>query len=189
MFGRTLAGLSAAIAIGVSVSMPGASALGAGIGGIGAGGFSGGGIGAAAAHSIPGIPGGLPVNTMILETPRRSPERFRDLKLAGQIPAYPDTLPKGARIVRLRVNGMLIPMALDTEQGSADLQFDPTNDYARELYRSIFSKRIEVVGDANMRDRIVQTASNPTAHALEVEGYVFDRMSPYLVLRSVSDAK
>jgi len=74
-------------------------------------------------------------------------------------------------------------MRLDTELQSAELQFDPNDNYARDLYQSILTKRVEVVGRQDLRDEIVRAADE--SKPLDVEGYVFDRTSPYLVVKSV----
>jgi hypothetical protein len=123
----------------------------------------------------------------ILISPRLSEQRYRDLKVVGRVPVDPNKLPAGARIVRLRVNEQEIAMRLDTETSGGELEFLPDEEMARDLYRSILTKRIEVVGDAGLRDRIVAAAG--TTQAIEVEGYVFDRMSPYLVVKRVEIAK
>jgi hypothetical protein len=114
-----------------------------------------------------------------------SAQRFRNLKVAGRIPVDEAKLPKDAKVVRLRVNGNTIAMRLDTEVASADLKFGPGQEYAKELYRSVLTKRIEVIGDAALRDQIVQAAAQ--SKIVEIEGYVFDRTSPYLVVRTVSE--
>ena len=152
--------------------------------------------GAGAAHAFPvNISGasGLQVNTgsnlsslMVPSTPReRAPQRFRDLTVVGAVGLKESDLPAGAKIVRLRVDGRDVFMRLDTELNGADLQFDPNAGYARDLYRSILTKRIEVVGQQGLRDQIMASADK--AQPIKVEGYVFDRTSPFLVVKSVSN--
>jgi len=118
-------------------------------------------------------------------TPSQSPQRFRDLTVVGDVGLKESDLPAGSKIIRLRVDGHDVYMRLDTEISSAELQFDPNAGYARDLYRAILTKRIEVVGKQELRDQI--TASADKAHPLKVEGYVFDRVSPFLVVKSVSN--
>jgi hypothetical protein len=111
-------------------------------------------------------------------------QRYRRLKIAGRFPVDEQHLPKSAKIVRLSVNGRVIPMRLDTELVSADLEFPRARSYGRDLYRAILTKRIEVVGNSAMRQQIVAAAAKSTP--LQIKGYVFDRTSPYLVVQSVT---
>lgn len=74
-------------------------------------------------------------------------------------------------------------MRLDTETQGADLEFNPDDAYARDLYRSITTKRVEVVGQQDLRNEIAQAAEQ--SKPLQIEGYVFDRTSPYFVVKSV----
>ncbi|HVA77229.1 MAG TPA: hypothetical protein VNF27_05005 [Candidatus Binataceae bacterium] len=126
----------------------------------------------------------MPLPGMLNPTPNQSSQRFRDLNVVGDVGLKESDLPAGSRIVRLRVDGRDVYMRLDTELSSAVLQFDPNAGYAQELYRAILTKRIEVVGKQELRDQIMAAADK--AHPLKVEGYVFDRTSPFLVVKSVS---
>ena len=167
-------------------SVAGAAGFGGGGAAPGATGF-GGISGAPSLTSAPGLTIG---STMLILSPGAAPQRFRELNMAGRVPADPTKLPKGARVVTLRVNGREIPMALDAESFRGELHFDPTSDYGRELYHSMLTKPIEVVGDENLRSQIARVAASPTgSKPIEINGYVFDRLSPYLVLRSVSAAQ
>jgi hypothetical protein len=121
---------------------------------------------------------------MVNPTPTQSSQRFRQLNVTGDVGLKEANLPAGARIVRLRVDGRDIYMRLDTELSSAVLQFDPNAGYAQELYRAILTKRIEVVGKQELRDQIMAAADK--AQPLKIEGYVFDRTSPFLVVKSVT---
>jgi hypothetical protein len=114
----------------------------------------------------------------------RTPQRFRDLKLAGHVGVDVSKLPPDAKVVRLDLNGHEIPMRLDTELASAEVQFQPQPSYGRDLYRAILTKRVQVVGDASLRDAL-QSAADQKSQA-EVEGYVFNLSSPYLVLKAVN---
>jgi hypothetical protein len=150
------------------------------------------GVGGGGIHA--GAPSGLQVNPgpnlnlggMINIPQRRPPQRFRDLKLAGRVGIDTSKLPATARIVRLRLDGRDIPMRLDTELSSAEIQFDPDYNYARELYRAILTKRVEVVGAAELRDELAAAANSGAQ--VEVEGYAFNLTSPYLVLKVVNKA-
>ncbi len=167
-----------------------AAGAGGGVGGGGVGGVGGfGGFGGAHPGGM-GIPAGTPgtggisapmINSYLYD------RHFRELKLAGQVPAEPDKLPSGARIVQLRINGKLVPMALDTELGSGELEFPPDERYAEDLYKAVLTKSIAVVGDSAMRDRIIQAAG--TSQPIEVEGKVFNATTPYFVVTGVEAAK
>lgn len=151
---------------------------GGGIGGAGFSGIPGGSIGSLGGAGAPGMggPGGLgPTFTM--------PQRFRDVNVVGRVGIDPSKQPPNARIVELRLDGQEIPMRLDTETQGADLEFNPDDAYARDLYRSITTKRVEVVGQQDLRNEIAQAAEQ--SKPLQIEGYVFDRTSPYFVVKSV----
>ena len=160
---------------------------GAGVGGIGGIGGMGGFGGGHAGIGFGGAPGGGAVAPPVIINSYLYDRHFRELKLAGQVPAVPDRLPSGARIVQLRMEGKIIPMALDTELGSAELQFDPDERYAEDLYKAVLTKSVAVVGDAALRDRIVQAAGS--SQPIQVEGKVFNATTPYFVVTSVEDAK
>ncbi len=114
----------------------------------------------------------------------RAPQRFRDLTVVGDVGLKESDFPAGAKIVHLRVDGHDVYMRLDTELHDVELQFDPNAEYARDLYRAILTKRIEVVGQQDLRDQIMASADK--AQPIKVRGYVFDRTSPFLVVKSVS---
>jgi hypothetical protein len=156
-------------------AFPGA---GGGFGGAGFSGLSPGSIGSLSGAGVPGMngPNGLgPTFTM--------PQRFRDLNVTGQVGVRPGSQPLHATMVRLSLDGREIAMRLDTETQGAELEFNPGDAYARDLYRSILTKRVEVVGRQDLRDQIAQAAEQ--SRPLLIEGYVFDRTSPYFVIKSV----
>jgi hypothetical protein len=95
-----------------------------------------------------------------------------------------------AQIVRLRVNDLTIPMTINSGLMSEALQFDQGDEQGQMLYRTIMSKRLVVVGDESLREKITKAAAATPGNSrpLIVDGYVYDRMTPYLVLRSVNDA-
>jgi hypothetical protein len=144
-----------------------------------------GGIGIGAISSVPG--GAGPAN--IFEPSNvMSPQRYRDLKVSGYVESPGRKLPSNFRILRLRVNGMIIPMLLGPEGTTPPrLIFGPNDTYARRLFRAILQKQITVIGDEFMRERIVR-AARLKVH-VEVEGYVFDSLSPYMILRSVTPTR
>jgi hypothetical protein len=107
-----------------------------------------------------------------------------ELTIAGRV-ATGSILPRGATLVRLRVNGRIIPMALDTEVANAELGANPANDYAKALYNSILKKQMVVIGNAELRNQIAAAADS--SKPLVLQGYVFDHTAPYFVVRSASD--
>jgi hypothetical protein len=161
----------------------GAVGGGGGFGGVGmsGGGFAGGGVHAGAV-GITGPAIGFPFIPAVTSSPM-SPQRFRDLTVTGMVGVKPGSRPLHSTTIRLTLDGHEIPMRLDTELQSAELQFNPDDSYARDLYRSILTKRVEVVGQENLRDQIAEAAEQ--SKPLQIEGYVFDRSSPYLVVKSV----
>jgi hypothetical protein len=181
---KTIALVVAAGAIVVGASFP-AFAQGHGGGGIGAGMGGFGGFAGGAGVNAPGM---SPNNLLIPNRPGPQ-QRFRQINLAGHIPADPAKTSAGTKIIRLSVNGEIVPMALDTETSSADLQFDPESDYGRQLYQAVLERPVTVVGDERLRSEIVEAASTPAGRrVVKIDGYVFDRLSPYMVVRSVKDA-
>jgi len=188
MLSRSLkrAGFTAALvlaSVATASAFPGAGG-GGGFGGGGIGGVGGmsgvpvgsiGGLGGAGAPGMNGPNGLGPTFTM--------PQRFRDLNVVGQVGIDPSRQPPTATIVQLRLDGQEIPMRLDTETQGADLEFNPNDAYARDLYRSIQTKRVEVVGEPDLRNEIAQAAAQ--SKPLQIEGYVFDKTSPYFVIKSV----
>jgi hypothetical protein len=153
---------------------------GFGGGGISGGGFAGGGV---RAGGLGGITGPVSIGVPFRPGFDMMPQRFRDLNVTGMVGVKPGSKPLHSTMIRLTLDGHEIPMQLDTELQSADLQFNPDDSYARDLYRSILTKRVEVVGQENLRDQIAEAAEQ--SKPLQIEGYVFDKSSPYLVVKSV----
>jgi hypothetical protein len=90
--------------------------------------------------------------------------------------------------VRMRVDGRDIPMSINGDAMSDNLQFDQGDELGQILYRLILSKRLEVVGDQKLRTQIANEAAANPSKPVVVDGFVYDRMTPYLVLVSVGDA-
>jgi hypothetical protein len=107
-----------------------------------------------------------------------------ELPIAGRV-ATGSTLPQGATLVRLRVNGRVIPMALDTKEAEAELGANPTDDYNKALYNSVLKKQMVVIGNAELCNQIAAAADS--SKPLVLQGYVFDHTNPYFVVRSASD--
>jgi hypothetical protein len=181
------------IGLGVAFALAGvatASAFpGGGVGGGGGfsgGGVSGGGFAGGGVHIGAVTGGGVSVGVPFIPaetSSAMSPQRFRDLNVTGRVGVKPGSQPLHATTIRLTLDGHEIPMQLDTEVQSAELEFNPDDSYARDLYHSILTKRVEVVGRQNLRDQIAAAAEE--SKPLQIEGYVFDRTSPYLVVKAV----
>jgi hypothetical protein len=177
----SLAGVATASAFpGGGVGGSGFSGGGFAGGGIPAGGLGGGGV---HAGGIGGITGPVSIGVPFTPYSAMSPQRYRDLNVTGRVGVKPGSQPLHSTVIRLTLDGHEIPMQLDTELQSAELQFNPDDSYARDLYRSILTKRVEVVGQQNLRDQIAEAAEQ--SKPLQIEGYVFDRTSPYLVVKGV----
>ena len=148
-------------------------------------GGGGGGMGAGHLRITPTITGGGPgIGAASMAPVFDRPQRIRDhLVVTGLIGASEKNVISSSPIVRLRVDGRYIPMRLDTQLDGVELQFDLNENYARDLYQSILTKSIEVLGPKNLRDQIAQAADGESK-ALLVVGYIFGRTSPYLVLQS-----
>ena len=176
-----LAGVATASAFPGGAVGGGGGGGGFGGGGIAGGGFAGGGVRAGGFGGITGTGGtiGFPYRPGF----EMMPQRFRDLNVTGMVGVKPGSKPLHSTMIRLTLDGHEIPMQLDTERQSSELQFNPDDSYARDLYHSIMTKRVEVVGQENLRDQIAEAAEQ--SKPLQIEGYVFDRMSPYLVVKSV----
>src|SRR5207302_1516396 len=112
----------------------------------------------------------------------RSPQRFQELKLSVSGKVATGLLPPEAKIVRLRVDGRDIPMMLDPEVYTGDVEFG-SQAYARQLYDSILTRPIDVIGDEFMLTRIKQAAD--AEKPLPVSGYVWNPDAPYIVEKSI----
>jgi hypothetical protein len=178
-----------ALAATVALAPAGAAlALGGGAGGGSVSGLSMGGFTAASigniganAASVVQLPGStLSANPDAVS----AASYYGEIPVAGRVAAGP-TLPQGATLVQLRVNGRVIPMALDTKVPTAELDANPTNDNNKALYTSVLSKQMVVIGSAELLNQIATAADS--SKPLVLQGYAFDRTSPYFVVRSASD--
>jgi hypothetical protein len=149
-------------------------------------GGGGGGIGAGPIRITPAIVGGgvRGVGGASMAPVFDRPQRIRDhLIVTGLVGISEKRLVTSSPMVRLRLDGREIPMRLDTQLDGVELQMDLNENYARDLYQSILTKSIEVLGPQDLRDQITR-AADYQSKPLVVEGYIFGRTSPYLVLRS-----
>jgi hypothetical protein len=187
MRAKSFAGLAAAIVFALTVTIADAAGP-AGAGGIGAigaisigiprmGGRSGGGVGGAMTSSLP-----------LLRFPTNDPNHYHEIKLIGRLAKDQSGLTIDQQIVRMRVDGRSIPMSINGDAISSSLQFDQGDELGQMLYRMILSKELNVVGDPKLRNQIMEDAAATPPKQVLVDGFVYDRTTPYLVLVSVEDA-
>ncbi|MGA6974399.1 MAG: hypothetical protein WBY93_22420 [Candidatus Binatus sp.] len=158
-----------------AISMSGMAFSGVGIARIGRGGGGGGVRGMGGLANFP--------------FPTNDPNHYHEIKLIGRLAQDPSGLTVDQQIVRMRVDGRTIPMAIDGDSMSNSLQLDQGDELGQDLYRLILSRQLEVVGDQKLRTQIANAAANPeNSKPIQVDGFVYDRMTPYLVLVSVGNA-
>ena len=130
-------------------------------------------------------------STGVLETipfPTQDPNHYHEIKLIGRFTQDESGLTVDRQLVRMRVDGRSIPMSIDGDQMSNSLQFDQGDELGQNLYRLILSKQLEVVGNQQLRARIADAAAANRSKQIVVDGFVYDRTTPYLVLVFVGDA-
>ncbi len=198
MNGKAIAGLAAALAFAMTATM--AAAAGPGGGGVGGGGVGGmhgiGAIGSIGAINMSGIrfgggggrTGGIGGSMTNGPFPTNEPEHYHEIKLVGRLAKDESGLTIDQQIVRMRVDGRTIPMAINGDAMSNSLQLDQGDELGQELYRLILSRQLQVVGDQKLRAQIADAAAANPSKRILVDGFVYDRMTPYLVLVSVGDA-
>jgi len=199
MNGKSLALFAAAMSFAMTATIAAAAGPG-GFGGGGGGMPSAGGMGfsglAISPLSISRVMGGRPSkpsvsSTVVLETipfPTQDPNHYHEIKLIGRFTQDESGLTVDRQLVRMRVDGRSIPMSIDGDQMSNSLQFDQGDELGQNLYRLILSKQLEVVGNQQLRARIADAAAANRSKQIVVDGFVYDRTTPYLVLVSVGDA-
>jgi len=199
MNGKSLALFAAAMSFAMTATIAAAAGPG-GFGGGGGGMPSAGGMGfsglAISPLSISRVLGGRTSkpsvsSTGVLETipfPTQDPNHYHEIKLIGRFTQDESGLTVDRQIVRMRVDGRSIPMSIDGDQMSNSLQFDQGDELGQNLYRLILSKQLEVVGNQQLRARIADAAAANRSKQIVVDGFVYDRTTPYLVLVSVGDA-
>ncbi|HSZ22777.1 MAG TPA: hypothetical protein VK782_06530 [Candidatus Sulfotelmatobacter sp.] len=199
MNGKSLALFAAAMSFAMTATIAAAAGPG-GFGGGGGGMPSAGGMGfsglAISPLSISRVMGGRPSkpsvsSTGVLETipfPTQDPNHYHEIKLIGRFTQDESGLTVDRQLVRMRVDGRSIPMSIDGDQMSNSLQFDQGDELGQNLYRLILSKQLEVVGNQQLRARIADAAAANRSKQIVVDGFVYDRTTPYLVLVSVGDA-
>jgi hypothetical protein len=120
--------------------------------------------------------------------PTNDPLHYHEIKIVGRLAKDESGLSIDRQIVRMRVDGRDIPMSINGDAMSDSLQFDQGDVLGQNLYRLILSKWLEVVGDRKLRAQIATAATANPSKPVVVDGFVYDRMTPYLVLVSVGDA-
>jgi len=193
MSGKSFAALAAALAFALTATMADAAGpAGAG----GAGGMSG--IGAMS-FSIPSnlargggggaSGGGAAMSSLpLLRFLTNDPNHYHEIKLIGRLAKEGPGVSIDQQVVRMRVDGASIPMWINGDAISETLQFDQGDELGQVLYRLILSKELNVVGDPKLRDQIAKDAAATPPKQVLVDGFVYDRTTPYLVLVSVEDA-
>src|SRR5208282_2950988 len=202
MLGKRMAGFAAALTVAVTAAVAGAAGPGGGAGG----GLSGiGSMGAIGAFSVSGIannipaigrfPGGsvsgagLSMNGLQgFPFPTNDPNHYHEIKLIGRLARDESGLTVDQQIVRMRVDGRTIPMSINGDAMSNSLQLDQGDELGQNLYRLILSRQLEVVGNQKLRTQIANAAAAKPSKPILVDGFVYDRTTPYLVLVSVGDA-
>jgi hypothetical protein len=120
--------------------------------------------------------------------PTNDPNHYHEIKIVGRLAQDESGFSIDRQIVRMRVDGRDIPMSINGDAISESLQFDQGDELGQDLYRLILSKRLEVVGDEKLRAQIATAAAANPSKPVVVDGFVYDRMTPYLVLVSINDA-
>ena len=120
--------------------------------------------------------------------PTNDPNHYHEIKIVGRVARDESGFSLNRQIVRMHVDGRDIPMSINGDAMSDSLQFDQGDELGQILYRLILSKRLEVVGDQKLRTQIANAAAANPSKPVVVDGFVYDRMTPYLVLVSVGDA-
>jgi|SRR5208282_3304078 len=210
MIGKTMAGLAAALTFAITATAAGAAGpVGGAVGGAGAGGIGGihgmsaMGFGAMNMSAIGAMgtsgngKGGGSLNAvgprmsgLQFPFPTNEPEHYHEIKLIGRVAKDESGLTVDQQLVRMRVDGRTIPMSINGDSMSNSLQLDQGDELGQNLYRLILSKQLVVVGDQKLRTQLADAAAANPANSkpIVVDGFVYDRMTPYLVLVSVGDA-
>jgi hypothetical protein len=201
MIGKALTGLAAALAL-LTATMASAAGPGGGVGAMGAmgtmgsmGSFNAGSIGLSGIPRIRGGGGGSNVSIggamnglQSLPFPTNDPNHYHEIKLIGRVAKDENGLTIDQQVVRMRVDGREIPMSINADATSNSLQLDQGDELGQILYRLILSRQLQVVGSQKLRTEIANAASANPSKPILVDGFVYDRMTPYLVLMSVGDA-
>jgi hypothetical protein len=196
MVGKAFAGIATALTFGITATIAAAGPMGA-MGGGSMGSMSSPGMNRMMTNSrtFRRDPGGSfngagsGINgPQTLVFPTNDPDHYHEIKIVGRLARDESGFSIDRQVVRMRVDGRDIPMSINGDAISENLQFDQGDELGQDLYRLILSKRLEVVGDQKLRTQIAKAAAANPSKPVVVDGFVYDRMTPYLVLVSVNDA-
>jgi hypothetical protein len=196
MVGKAFAGIATALTFGITATIAAAGPMGA-MGGGSMGSMSSPGMNRMMTNSrtFRRDPGGSfngagsGINgPQTLVFPTNDPDHYHEIKIVGRLARDESGFSIDRQVVRMRVDGRDIPMSINGDAISENLQFDQGDELGQDLYRLILSKRLEVVGDQKLRTQIAKAAAANPSKPVVVDGFVYDRMTPYLVLVSVGDA-
>jgi hypothetical protein len=185
--------LAAAAFAALALTAAPAGAQGVHVGGIGlTGGLGGLGSGfnpypGGAPPNISGSLGQFPMSAMSEEGNQKARLGYPDLRISGQIGVDPSKIPAGAQVVQLRLDGTLYPMVVESSSLTGGNLEQRGYITTKEMYRSALEKQLVVVGNPDLRRQLASASA--THEPMEVEGYVFNRVSPYFVVRSVTVAQ
>jgi hypothetical protein len=194
MIGKAVVGSAAAIALAVTASVGAAAGGGMNFGGMSGGNMHSGAMGMSTisnrARRIPRIGSTGPVTSslQLLPFPTNDPNHYHEIKLIGRFGKDESGLTIDQQVVRIRLDGQTIPMSINGDAMSNSLQFDQGDELGQNLYRLILSKQLEVVGDRKLCAQVADAAAANSSKQILLDGFVYDRMTPYLVLVSVEDA-
>ena len=196
MMSKAFAGIAAALTFAITATVAGAGPMGM-AGGAGMGATANPGMtrmmvtsrtfGRALGGSFNGA-GSRMNGLQTLVFPTNDPNHYHEIKIVGRLAKDESGFTIDRQIVRMRVDGNDIPMSINGDAMSDSLQMDQGDELGQDLYRLILSKRLEVVGDQKLRTQIAAAAAANPSKPVVVDGFVYDRTTPYLVLVSVGDA-
>ena len=189
MIGKAYAGFAAALTLALTATIAGAAGP-MGVGATGIGGMMGGGSTNRLMVTSRGSRGELGAGSSLqpIPFPTNDPLHYHEIKIVGRLAKDESGFSIDRQIVRMHVDGREIPMSIDGNAMSDNLQFDQGDELGQTLYHLILSKRLEVVGDQKLRTQLASTAAANPSKPVVVDGFVYDRVTPYLVLVSVGDA-
>jgi len=193
MVGKTFAGIATALTFAITATVAGAAGpmgmSGAGMGSMGAPGMNRMMTSSRTSRRDPGGTfkgAGSTMQTLVF--PTNDPDHYHEIKIVGRLARDESGFSIDRQIVRMRIDGRDIPMLINGDAMSESLQIDQGDELGQNLYRLILSKRLEVVGDQKLRAQISTAAMANPSKPVVVDGFVYDRVTPYLVLVSVGDA-
>ena len=190
MIGKVFAGFAAALTFASTATIAvAAGPMGVGATGIGA--MNGGtmsGLMATSRASRRDFGGAGSNNLQPLTFPTNDPNHYHEIKIVGRLAKDESGFSIDRQIVRMHVDGREIPMSIDGNAMSDSLQFDQGDELGQTLYHLILSKRLEGVGDQKLRTQLASAAAANPSKPVVVDGFVYDRVTPYLVLVSVGNA-